>query len=195
MSTPKHNLPSPSYIPTKEFITEQQVSACLSVLRELHGYVQGPAMNFFGEAPPERPELDGGVKSSVAVAIISVCDRLEKIMGDESRWRVEETLSVFKEMTATQKAQQAFLHEQTAAAHSVQLPHYQLRPELMSDGELFFAVWGNKNLPGGRIVGRGKTPAEALADFDDAFDRTPSDQLNLILDQTQPPSDDKPKPE
>lgn len=190
MSTQKHSQVTPAYLPTKEFATEQQISACLAVLRELQGYVHGPAPILFSETLPERPELDGGVKSAVTVAVMSVCDRIEKIMREEARWSVDSTLDLFKELAATQKAQQKFLEEQAASAHLIQLPQYLLKPELMSDGDQFFAVWGNRNLPGGRIIGRGKTPAAALGDFDDAFNRAPADQLQLIFEQNQtPPSE------
>jgi hypothetical protein len=192
MSTQKHSPATPSFLPTKEFVTDQQVSACLSVLRELQPYAFGPPMHFFAENPPERPELDGGVKSAVQVAIMSVCDRLEKIMTDEKRWEVSGTTDIFKELAKTQKAQQAFLIEQAKSAHVVQLPHYLLRPEIMCDGSVFIAVWGNKDLPGGRIFGQGRTPNEALADFDEAFNRTPGEQIQLILEQNQPPPSDQP---
>lgn len=176
-----------AYLPTKEFATEQQISACLAVLRELQSYVHGPAPGFLVENPPDRPELDGGIKSAVSVAVMSVCDRIEKIMVDEARWSLDGTLDLFKELAATQKAQQEFLREQALSAHLIQLPSYLLKPELLSDGSQFYAIWGNRDLPGGRIVGRGKTPAAALHDFDDAFNRAPADQLQLILEQTQNP--------
>lgn len=182
--------PLPQVLHTRELVTEQQVSACLAVLRELQPYVNGPVPSLFSnEGVSQRPELDGGIQSAISVAVISVCDRIEQIMRDGKRWDVESTLEVFKEMAATQRAQQKFLEEQALSAHLIQLPQYLLKPELLTDGVHYFALWGNRDLPGGRIIGQGKTPAEALDDFDEAFNRTPSDQLQLILDQTTPPSE------
>ncbi|NOS67026.1 MAG: hypothetical protein HOO67_01520 [Candidatus Peribacteraceae bacterium] len=175
---------TPTFLPTREVVTEQQVAACLAVLRELQPYTLGQPQ--FTDVPADRPELDGGVKDSLSVALMSVLGRIERIMTDNARWDVSGTTEIFKQLVETQKAQQAFLREQAASAHLVQLPQFLLKPELMSDGTHFYAIWGNKDLPGGRIIGRGVTPTAALSDFDAAFNRAPAEQLQLILEQNPP---------
>lgn len=49
-----------------------------------------------------------------------------------------------------------------------QLPHVLMRPTLIQDGNAWLAIYGD--LPTG-VVGTGKTPAEAMADFDAAWNR------------------------
>lgn len=48
------------------------------------------------------------------------------------------------------------------------LPHVLMRPTLVQDGNAWLAIYGD--LPTG-VVGTGKTPAEAMADFDQAWTR------------------------
>ena len=181
------------FVPTREFVTEQQIASCLAVLRELQPYViTFPAASWDGSPPPERPELDGGIKASVSTTIMAVCDRLDRVMKEDARWDISGTTDLFKALAKTQEAQQEFLREQAASARIVQLPHYQLRPQLMHDGEQYFAVWGDLSLPGGRIIGAGRSPAAALEDFDAAFERAPAEQLQLILEQVEPSETDTP---
>lgn len=52
-----------------------------------------------------------------------------------------------------------------------QLPHVIMRPSLTQDGNAWLAIYGD--LPTG-VVGTGSTPAEAMADFDDAWNRKAS---------------------
>ncbi|MQB37638.1 hypothetical protein DXT97_12630 [Agrobacterium tumefaciens] len=49
-----------------------------------------------------------------------------------------------------------------------QLPHVLMRPTLIQDGNAWLAIYGD--LPTG-VVGAGSTPAEAMADFDEAWTR------------------------
>jgi hypothetical protein len=56
-----------------------------------------------------------------------------------------------------------------------QLPHVLMRPSLIQDGNAWLAIYGD--LPTG-VVGTGSTPAEAMSDFDKAWDKpavTPPD--------------------
>ncbi len=49
-----------------------------------------------------------------------------------------------------------------------QSPHVLMRPALIQDGNAWLAIYGD--LPTG-VVGTGSTPAEAMADFDEAWTR------------------------
>lgn len=176
-------------VPTREVITEQQVAACMTVLHHLQPYILGPALGKFAfpDEVPDRPDLDGGVAAAVSVAAMSVFSRLEKLFTDDARWDAGNSIDLIAQLIVTQKEQQTFLREQAAAARMIQLPHFQLKPELVHDGHNFFATWGDARRPGGQIIGMGATPAAALVDFDAAFERAPAEQLTLILDQTEKP--------
>jgi hypothetical protein len=131
--------------------------------------------------------LSGEIKVAAITTTIKLLDRIDRIVSEEARWTINSTTDFYAELSKTQKAQQEFLAEQTRAAKSIQLPQYQLRPTLMRDNQFFFAVWGDGTKPGASIIGRGITAKEALADFDAAFERAPAEQLNLILEQENPP--------
>lgn len=51
-------------------------------------------------------------------------------------------------------------------AYELQRPSTIYRPELLQDGDMWLAIYGD--LPTG-VVGTGKTPAEAMLDFDKAW--------------------------
>lgn len=48
------------------------------------------------------------------------------------------------------------------------LPHVLMRPTLIQDGNAWLAIYGD--LPTG-VVGTGETPAAAMADFDEAWNK------------------------
>jgi hypothetical protein len=53
-------------------------------------------------------------------------------------------------------------------SHELQRPSVVMRPALTQDGDAWLAIYGD--LPTG-VVGTGKTPAEAMAAFDEAWSR------------------------
>jgi hypothetical protein len=168
-------------VPSREYITEQQVVIVLSAIREMY-----PGL--INEDCPKEARL------AAEATFMGLCDRLDKIVADEARWSMTGTSNFYDELAETQKAQQEFLSTQTAAASIVLRPSYIHRPTLMRDDTNFYAVWGDSTIPGGAIIGVGATPNAALADFDAAFDRAPKDQLSLIIEsenqtpeETQPP--------
>jgi hypothetical protein len=166
-------------VPSREYITEQQVVIVLSAIREMY-----PGL--MNEDCPKEARL------AAEATFMGLCDRLDKIVADEARWSMTGTASFHDELIETQKAQQEFLSTQTAAASIVLRPSYIHRPTLMRDETNFYAVWGDSTTPGGSIIGVGATPNAALADFDAAFDRAPKDQLNLILEPENPTSKETP---
>lgn len=177
MSQPKY---SGLTVPSREFITDQHIGILLASIREV-----GIWMSKAEDVVPSEARV------AAENTFIGLCDRLDKIITDETRWSMTGTTNFYDELIATQKAQQEFLSMQTAAASLVLRPSYIHRPTLMRDETHFYAVFGDSTKAGSSIIGVGATANAALADFDAAFDRAPKDQLNLILDteNPEPPQD------
>lgn len=129
-------------------------------------------------------KIDGGVACAASVSFINLCSRLDVILADNSRWDTEMHDRLYASIENVQKAQVEFLKQQAESAKEVRRPCFQMRPVLASSGEEFVAVLGDIAKPGCYILGKGKTPNEAFADFDAAFDRTTAEQL-LAIAQAQ----------
>lgn len=63
--------------------------------------------------------------------------------------------------------EQSVLNNQWNAAQCAQLPSVLYRPRLMADGDMWCALYGDDLASG--IAGFGKTPAEAMHEFDKAW--------------------------
>lgn len=74
--------------------------------------------------------------------------------------------------------EQSVLNNQWNAAQSQQLPSVLYRPALMADGDMWCALYGEDLASG--VAGFGKTPAEAMYEFDQAWStqRTPAAVLS-----------------
>lgn len=178
MSQPK---PNGFVVPSREFITDQHVGVLLSSIREVGIWMA-----------KSEDMVPGEARTAAENTFIGLCERLDKIIAEESRWSLTGTTNFYDELVETQKAQQEFLSTQTAAASLVLRPSYIHRPTIMRDETHFYAIWGDNTISGGAIIGIGATPNEALADFDAAFDRAPKDQLNLVLETENPTEPETP---
>lgn len=173
-------------VPSREFITDQHVGVLLASIREVGIWMA-----------KSEDMVPGEARTAAENTFIGLCERLDKIVTEDSRWSMVATTNFYDELVETQKAQQEFLSTQTAAASLVLRPSYIHRPTLMRDETNFYAVWGDSTRAGASIIGVGATPNAALADFDAAFDRAPAAQLNLILEtensespeETPPPNE------
>lgn len=169
-------------IPSRESTAEQQVHTALSVLHALLPYVLEPNR----EPGKEVKEMDGGVECAVVATFVKACNRLDAMLDDQSRWKLEDHDKLYEALIKTHESQQGFLKAQTDAADIVQRPSYQLRPVLAIDADNFYlAVWGDMTKAGCALIGRGRTPAEALADFDAAFHRMPDEQFIVIAEAVE----------
>ncbi len=68
----------------------------------------------------------------------------------------------------TYATEQGVLNAQYNTEIMRQLPHVLMRPSLTQDGNAWLAIYGD--LPTG-VVGTGETPAAAMHDFDNAWNR------------------------
>lgn len=181
--------PNRTGIPSRESTAEQQVHTALSVLHALTPFILEPHR----ELGKEVKELDGGTEYAAAATFTKACNRLDTMLDDSSRWGLEDHDRLYDSMVKSHEAQQGFLKAQTDAANIVQRPSYQLRPTLATDADNFYiAIWGDMTKAGCALIGRGKTPAEALTDFDAAFHRV-SDEQFVIIAQAVEKQAGKPK--
>lgn len=170
------------WIPNRESIAEQQVNTALSMLHALMPYVLAPHRELH-ESPKE---LDGGTECAAVTTFIKVCSRLDMMLDDVTRWKLEDHDKLYESIIETHRVQQNFVKEQTEAAKVVQRPSYLLRPTLaVAPDNFYVAYWGNISEVGGALIGRGRTPAEALADFDQAFHRMPNEQFVIIAESVK----------
>lgn len=171
------------YIPNRESIAEQQVNTALSMLHALMPYILAPHRDPLN--PPK--ELDGGTECAVAATFIKICSRLDAMLDDPTRWKLEDHDKLYAAILESHRVQQVFVKEQIEAAKVVQRPSYQLKPTLaVAPDNSYVAYWGNIKEAGGALIGKGNTPAEALSDFDKAFHRMPSEQLVIVKDSAKP---------
>lgn len=178
---------------TKEELTNHQLGPILAILRELQPFLLEEPVSS-GETPTASA-LDGEVSAAAELTFIKACDRMNAILDDEARWTIKPHTDAIAEIVKTQKAQQKFLAAQTATTEQMQAPHFLLKPSVAIMGENYVAFWGDISKPGEAICGVGRTPQEALLDFDKAFNRAPNEQVVIIaekagldLNNTEPPT-------
>lgn len=78
--------------------------------------------------------------------------------------------------------EQSVLNNQWNAAQCAQLPSVLYRPRLMADGDMWCALYGDDLVSG--IAGFGKTPAEAMHEFDKAWNSAPTPAAALAARST-----------
>lgn len=180
------------YFPLKEELTDRQIGPLLAVLRELAPFLLEPTRE--PGSTPTADKLDGGVESAAATTFIRACARLDVLIDDAPRWELKTHNTLIAEMVKTQKAQRRFIEVQRISSETLQAPHYLLRPTLAITGGRYVAYWGSLAEAGQAVVGQGDTPEEALLDFDDAFQRTPAEQIYLVAEKTGVKLDKPPTP-
>lgn len=168
-------------VPLKEELTNSQIQPVLDIIGALSPYLLQEALEAGGT--PKSGALNGEPACAAQATFIRACARLDAIIEDESRWSLKSHNTLIAEMVKTHRAQQKFIATQQESAANLQAPHFLLRPTLAISGGRYVAYWGDINEAGRAVVGQGDTPNEALVDFDDAFDRTPEEQIFLVAEK------------
>lgn len=166
------------FFPTREETNERQLRSILAVVQELQPYIIEPT-----HSPGETPrslDMNGEAAIAAQTTFIKACGAIDAILEDKARFTLGSNDKLMDELVTTQKAQQKFIDAQRLSTQQMQKPSFLLKPTLATFGKTFVAYWGQIDQPGKAIVGRGKTPNEAIADFDLAFDRTPEDQVIIV---------------
>jgi len=152
-----------------------QVGAILSVMHALQSYLLYNA----SRDPEDHPELDGGAHAAAVTTFAKACDRMDKILEDDKRWTLTDHDALYASILKTQTDIQRLNEENVTTLQQMRLPHRKYHPQFAISGDMFLAFDGDPNFPGGQIIGKGRTPKEALEDFDRAFERGTKDQLRF----------------
>lgn len=164
-------------VPTRESVSERQVDTVLNIITHLQPYLFWTHREI--EEGKER-DLDGGVKNSAEVTFIKACDRLEAMLTDNNRWHMGSADDLYKSIIANQQSMKTFNEAQTLAVNELRRPSRIFHPSFSSAGEDGFVAYHvSSDFPGGILMGKGATPADACLDFDKAFHRLASEQIKF----------------
>lgn len=158
-------------VPTRDRSNQNQVGTVLAIIQTLNPYL------FKGG--PENMDVEKESGLAASVTFMKACDRLDTILGDNTRWSADDGPNVVDEIRATQQSIQQYYITQKNVLEKMARPSRLFTPKIAKAGEEFVAFFVASEFPGGVLVGRGATPEKAMADFDAAFDRIPADQFKL----------------
>jgi hypothetical protein len=153
---------------TKELVTAAQVNTLMGVLNQLTHSV-----SFFSGASEDGECSgglnDGGAKCALEASMMGVCQRLDILLAESSRWGVDDVEEFQRSIKAIQEKHLNVLARQQEALRVMNLPSIKLRPALSFIDGCWVAVYGEAGKLENRVVGLGNTPVEAMQDFDKAF--------------------------
>ncbi len=162
-------------IPTREKANEAQVRTVLSIMGQLNPYLILPQRDEDEPAYKTDPYATKCASTTFALA----CNRLDEMLVEKSRWEETDGESVVESIKATQAEIRGYYKEQALSMAELRRPSRIFHPSFAQMGGEFSAYHASSDFPGGIIIGRGRTPAEAMADFDRAFNRIPAEQLRF----------------
>lgn len=185
---------APINIQTREEVTAHQVAILLNIVHAMR------SMAFVDNREHEgQPhQLERETHFAASATLVNACGKLDDILKDKSRWSVDQHNEIHHAVVHAHQKQEELMQANLDLVEMHKRPSMQLRPMIATYGmEYFIAYWGKLEEPGMSIVGRGRTPDEALKDFDKAFHRTPAQQLRVINDRmdSPPPEPDAETPE
>lgn len=155
--------------PNREAVTTGQLQNAITVCSMAVTALINPWKGFVadGDETPKVPEARIALENT----LIKACDRLDKILSDDRRWSIDYQMGLEDEFKKSHAFNLKFLEAQSAAAEEVASPHFQHRPKLAksADGKLWVAILGDESDVSNAVVGMGRTPEEALAEFDKNF--------------------------
>lgn len=165
----------PVSAPSRDLVSTGQIHTVLHILSSLQPYLLLTEREYDGLPA----KLDGGVACAAVATFAAACGRLDSMLADGSRWSLaahdELHKAVIEHFVAAKKVNEA----QCIAVEAIKRPSRSLQPRVTVSNGLYIAFWGDPTLPGGMILGKGATPAEAIADFDAAFTRSIADQIKF----------------
>lgn len=154
--------------PNRENVTTGQIQNVLTVCNMAVTGLINPWRGFHSEEDaPQNPEARIALENTLTAA----CARLDQILKDDRRWSIEYQMALEAEFHKTHAENQKFMEAQRKASEEVASPHFQWRPQLMQsqDGKVWIALLGDPKDPMKGIMGMGRTPEEALEEFDKDF--------------------------
>lgn len=149
--------------------TATQIEVLLRAAMTMSNIIETPPSDNVLE---KRNEPSGNVIDSVEATLIRICNRLDGILDDNSRWDLAHQRKVEAATERAHAEQIAFLAAQRAAAEEITTPHFKFRPNLsrLPNGSGWVAFIGDAfGDPENALAGIGKTPKSAVDAFDAIF--------------------------
>lgn len=169
---------------TREELTAHQVSILINIVHTMRSVAFGSPIE--ESAPLKECQI------AAENTLIKTCERLEMIVEDGKRWSLDQHREAHSAIIAAHKKQEQLVQANLELIEMHKRPSVILKPIVATYMRKYFlAYFGKIEEPGMAIIGRGNTPAEALADFDAAFNRTPAQQFRIISDMVD--STEQPK--
>jgi len=177
------NKVTPATIPTRESVTRTQLETLHSIIQNLSPFILGHRSIFQLSEEDTPRKIDGGAAAAAAVTFTNVCNRIDELLEDKTRWDTSTHDRLYDSIHAVQTAQVELLKAQTEGQRVLSKPSVQLRPTVANDGARFICYYGDITKPGYAIIGMGNTPTEAMLAFDLAFDKAPQEQIILVVEE------------
>jgi len=157
---------NPHYL-TTNVVTSEQVELLLRTLMTMANAIAVVTHSSEDDKTPE-----GGAIQALEASMIQVCNRLDLITANDDRWSLQSQKESEQRLATAQNAQIDFMRAQTATAKELGTPHFRYRPTIqrLEDGTGWTAFLGDPEAnPGSVIAGIGRSPEEALLNFDEIF--------------------------
>ena len=166
MKAPKQN--NQLHIESRALTARAQLIDALSVFGTVGQFlVRANSEDFMQQT---GGKLDGGVKMAIENTMVNVCSRIDAIVGDESRWSLEERNKLEEQIHKSYQASADLFEKQRALAAEANTPHAKYTPGLMRIRPgMWMAIKGSLENLDGSIVGLGESPKAALDCFDACF--------------------------
>lgn len=155
-------------IPNREVVGQIQIQNLLNALNVLTGSLAHTAVGDEQTGEPRYAEAAIAEETT----LINTCERLDKIMLDDSRWTTEPLRALEEKLGALYDANRRLIEVRTAVEQQGTLPHVRYKPTMMKMGDGWAAIYGDPNFLDKSLVGYGETPEKALKCFDMIFDGT-----------------------
>lgn len=182
----------PIRVPIRDAATAQQVNTVLGILGMALSSLNSISrlkldMDDNEESDEYKHVITGESRVAAETTFINSCERLDKILKDDSRWSMEHQDREERNRQAIVDSQLELQRQQTALAAEMTTPHFRYRPTVAraTDGD-WIAFIGDPNDLRNAIVGVGQKPQEAIDDFDKKFgEPMPSVVMQWLNDYEQ----------
>lgn len=153
-----------------------------------------PPTNFAGEEIPQRA-LDGGVRSAIEMAAITICNRITDVINDAARWTAKSDPDRWKQEEAIRQEALAEIKDRREAVRKASSPSARMHVRVIRRQGEFIAFIGDIDRPNSFIFGVGLTAEAALEDFNRQFSLK-ADQINtVVVEPAAQPKKDQPTDE
>lgn len=162
--------PSIPTLPHRENVTAAQFNTLLGIFNHAANFLVASQVHGPQEDGSGGGRLDGGAKASVETTIMHVCDRMNAMINDKSRWSLgdHDKLTGLVHEAYTQHGR--MLKAQADAYAEITSPHHRLKPQMVKLGDgTWLAFAGNPADLDNAMCGVGNNPKQALESFDALF--------------------------